>query len=701
MASKAKKNTTTRKKKTIDFASLKTTDLKRLFGDTIYSRGHTYQANGQVEELRRTNEGGLVAWVEGTATYATTVTISKKKVVSNCTCPYGLGCKHAVAVILEFQAQTKAKKTIPLVSATDQRLEEIKKDFWSEEWAEEFDDDDGFFEDDDGDGEDNDEDEERKDSADIDNRNDRRTSKKPSIVAMVKSRKVSQRRELRDALLEKSKEELVALLESAIAADPKFEEELRHQCVVSGKDERKIRTVILSEIERLRCGPQWDDDRYGDHSGMDVSRLNEGLTALLKQGHADAVVSMGDELLATLTNVVEHSHNDSVCDDAAEVMTIVVRALQDSSLSTVDKMEKAAFFNLHDRFNLYSDGLKPFWKKKFSKGDWSVFADRLFAHLNDRKKDTGTRGFSVKYRSDLLTDMAVNALSKSGRSDEIAPLCIRMAEATENYERIAEVLIGRGDAAGAQEWLRKGIVATAKHQSVVAQKLRCELIETCRSTRDWATAAALCADQFFEEPSLRTYTDLSMVCVKAGVWDRVKPVVIRFLETGHRPEPASGGAAAKQAKAWPLAPSGLPLLREKRGPAEPSFDVLAQIAMAEKNIVEVVKYFDCFCERIKTSRTQYGYQSNQLEEEVATAIAATHPDRAVKIWKDFIESFFTQGSQKIYEKAIVYLKRIKSILEKAGRGGEWKSYVEELKAANSRKRSVVAVLVKLEKNSRQ
>ena len=44
-----------------------------------------------------------------------------------CTCPYGSGCKHAIAVVLTYVDSIKKRKKIPEVAPTDSRLKRIKE----------------------------------------------------------------------------------------------------------------------------------------------------------------------------------------------------------------------------------------------------------------------------------------------------------------------------------------------------------------------------------------------------------------------------------------------------------------------------------------------------------------------------------------------------------------------------------------------
>ena len=91
-------------------------------GDAVFKRGQNYELRGRVHDLSATLDGWLVAWVQGSERYATRVFLRPDQLASDCTCPYGSSCKHAVAVALAYLARSEQAKSLPVVAATDPRL---------------------------------------------------------------------------------------------------------------------------------------------------------------------------------------------------------------------------------------------------------------------------------------------------------------------------------------------------------------------------------------------------------------------------------------------------------------------------------------------------------------------------------------------------------------------------------------------------
>ena len=102
------------------FHDLDWATLEDWAGTKTLSRGRQYQRDGRVHDLvRRANEA-IVAWVDGTERYATAVYFDDG-LVSECTCPVGDSCKHAVAVVLEYLALCEKKIAVPSLPVGDSR----------------------------------------------------------------------------------------------------------------------------------------------------------------------------------------------------------------------------------------------------------------------------------------------------------------------------------------------------------------------------------------------------------------------------------------------------------------------------------------------------------------------------------------------------------------------------------------------------
>lgn len=83
----------------IDGIALKESDIKQVYGETIFYRGQDYFDDDRVTSIIKF-KNKLTGEVEGATTYITDVDLNDLR--SECSCPYGINCKHGVAVLLQY-----------------------------------------------------------------------------------------------------------------------------------------------------------------------------------------------------------------------------------------------------------------------------------------------------------------------------------------------------------------------------------------------------------------------------------------------------------------------------------------------------------------------------------------------------------------------------------------------------------------------
>ncbi len=75
------------------------TDIRRIYGETIFYRGQDYFDDNRVTSVIKFKDK-LTGEVEGSDTYRIEVDLNDLQ--SECSCPYGINCKHGVAVLLKY-----------------------------------------------------------------------------------------------------------------------------------------------------------------------------------------------------------------------------------------------------------------------------------------------------------------------------------------------------------------------------------------------------------------------------------------------------------------------------------------------------------------------------------------------------------------------------------------------------------------------
>ena len=650
-----KKKTTKKQKPSDPFSKLTWEDLEEWAGNVIVGRGRPYQRNGAVENLGRTEDGALVAWVMGTQRYATRVRIEgKKSLESECTCPYWATCKHAVAVVLEYLERLKTESAIGQVGEDDPRLLKLEAIGNEGDEYEEF--------------------AEEEEEENVKVRSGRSKSKTAS---------------LRPYLQEQTKAELVALvIELADAHDAVRQLIADRRDLTSGQTDKILQT-IRREISTLE-EPVWDE--YDNSPALNTDRLKAALKGLAQAGQADAAVRLGPELLATAHQALQYDSEGEFEAAFSDCLDVLFQVLEKSSLSPADQVEWALDMALADEYGLCDAGLDQLWKRGYAKSDWSAVSDRLAQRI-ETSKDTKQE---LHYERDRLIDWLIRALEKAGRQDEIIPLCEREAPITLSYERLVDRLMAKRRWEEARRWCHQGMEAVSSTYPGIETGLRQQLQRINQRSGNPLAGLALQAEEFFAEPCLAGFQDLCKTARKVRVGKGVEAWARHYLETGRRP-----GVGRKRKSdpkiAWPL-PSPEVEVPNIEAAEAPMTGILIQLAIAEKQPDEVLKWYD-YAGRKKGGLGLYDFLVDTTE--VAEAIKSAHPERALAIWQETAEEQIARVSTSGYEAAVPYLRKMKNALTRAGRKQEWEAYLASLREENHRRPRCLEVLDRLKGGRRR
>jgi uncharacterized Zn finger protein len=633
--------------------------IKDWAGATITSRGQNYQLEDRVRELAFTPDGGLVAWVRGTERYATVVDVVNGRLISDCTCPYDGTCKHAVAVLLEYQAQISLETKIPVADEADRRLALLEED--AEEYSEEGD-------------EDWEEDDEEEELA-------------PSPIKTPRNKSSDT---LHSYLESQNKEQLIALLEYLSVRYPDVREVLQDKFHLAEGKVTGLVNAARREIEKVSAEPGWSSHWDHESSIPDYSGVRNRLEMLLANGYADEVLSLGKTFLEAGISQVEQSDDEGeTAEEIAQCMDVVFTALSGSSLPPVEQMLWVIEMELSDDYELCR-GTEEFWGNPHQTADWSLMADKLIERLNSTRVSSKDEGYSRDYRRDRLSGWVIMALENSGRQDEIIPLCEREAEKTRSYIRLVRQLLSAGRREEAELWIRKGISATQKQLPGIARELHDILREMREHGGDWFSVAAFRADDFFSRPSQGTFTELQKAAGVAGVGPAVRLAAMRFLETGDLPGKTATSAIGVAITAWPLPDTRVSESVEIERRDFPLIGTLIDIAIEETQPYEVIRWYNYAA----AHRVTWSFSD---EENIADAVAEKYPERSIAIWKKLAENLIAQTQTRAYERAAGYLTNVRLVLRGLKREDEWQKYLAALRQANIRKRRFIEIINALAK----
>lgn len=662
MASRRKK---TDSAKPVDpFSELTWDDLDEWAGSRIVARGRSYQRKGAVRELQRDEEGALVAWVAGSRLYATRVSIEgSKDLISECTCPYWTTCKHAVAVVVEYLEVAKSGNAVGRVEADDQRVEQLDARMEIFTDAEEF------------------------ETLQMD---------EEYVETLSESSGSSQSPDssLRAYLQEHTTAELVALLLELAETHDEVRQSLENRRSLTSGQTREVLQRIRSEIAALE-EPVWDHHHYGSQA-VNTERLKAMLQALVASGQVDAAVQLGPELLAAGTQALEYEHEGESSEAIGACLDVLFQALDASSLSPSDRIVWVLDMAQTDEYELCSEGFANLWVEDYDKRDWSKVCDRLAQRLDARACSAGNSEGSGEYKRDYIVDWLIRAMEKAGRRDEIIPLCKREAPITLTYNRLVDRLMAEGVWDEARRWCRQGLEAIHDRYPGLQAELREQLQTINKHSGNPLAGLAIQAEEFFAEPGAEAFLALYNAARGQGVGEGVEAWCRHYLTTGRRPRSGRKRKSDPDVD-WPLPAPEVEMPQPRAKVEAPMVDVLIGLAIAEKKPDEVVKWYDYQ----SRSEGPHWMHDDALDDDVAEAIASTHPDRAVAIWKDLAEAEIARVKPAGYREAVPYLRQVRNVLTRSGREGEWEEYLAALRRQNRRRPRCIEELGRLEDGRRR
>lgn len=633
-------------------SNLSNADLQAWAGARVFSRGKSYIK--KVVSLSRTDDGALAAWVSGSKQYATSVGLDPDGELEYvCTCPYAWGpCKHAVAVLLAAAEQIKLNRDMPMLDEDDELHQAL------------FEDSDEYYQD---------EDDEWQVEAE-----EPKPRKSPAGRGKGKTAVVK--------ILEKmSKEELVAwVVGEVLPRDPEIERDILEREQLSTGKIDKIVASLRREIGNLTAEPAYYDRWRGEADIPDYSHLQEQLKALLSKGHADAVLQLGEELWTRGNEQVEQSHDDGDTGMAiAECMAVVLRAVPQTSLTPPEQLLWVIDHALEDDYSLLESPDRVLHSRVYSRAHWVDVAAALESRLKSKQLPAAGNS-SDGYRRNEVLKMLARAYEKGGQKRKIIPLLEKEADACRCYARLVDALLSAGAREKARQWCIAGYEKTVEGSPGLAADLQHRLREMAHGEKNHHLVAAYRAQDFFVRPSRQAYTELRTAADKAKVWQPVRAAVLRYLETGRRPDLESRG---QEKAAWPLpAPEVVPN-RDKAAQGResfPSLEMLVDIAILEKRLDDVVLLYG---ELRKTRR-----HSVETYKAVADAVAGTHPQVALDIWRSVVDALIAQVKPAAYEAAAVYLRRMYKVYQENKRVTDWQGLLSELRREHKPKRRLMEVL---------
>jgi uncharacterized Zn finger protein len=525
---------------------------------------------------------------------------------------------------------------------------------------------------------------------------------------------------IRQHIFAKGREELAELVWLLTQRFDELRDEFRERILLGEGDVDRLVAQARKELNCVTAQDAWRNGWTGEGNIPDYGKLRHRLERLVELGHPDAVAHLGPEILQRGMDQVGQSRDEG--ETAAELgdcLRVVFDAVAKSSWTAAKRLLFAIDAQLQDDYGVIDDATAAILNdQQYSPSDWSAVADELARRLSARRSTKrkgaedddepgeGDDDFSRNYQRGQIGNWFTTALTRAGRGEEVLAIYEREARATGSYERLVKHLIDQERGDDAVRWAGEGIAKTAGKLPGIAAKLAGQLCESARSRKQWDVVAAHAAQLFFARPSRDGFAELLAAADRAGCKEPVRRLAQHFLETCTSP---IGGSAGKRGEArrhisadWPLPMADylIPLVETRqsaRTPTQPHFEVLIDIAIAEQRPADVLHWYDLMC----GARQGPAYGSAWIgpdyrADSVAEAVAKSHPERAMAIYRKQVEQNLPQASVGAYETVARYLRKLKPIMQSIGGEQGWKQSIDEIRLRYRNRPRLMEILDGLE-----
>ena len=124
------------------------------------------------------------------------------------------------------------------------------------------------------------------------------------------------------------------------------------------------------------------------------------------------------------------------------------------------------------------------------------------------------------------------------------------------------------------------------------------------------------------------------------------------------------------------------------------------MAIADKRPDDVLKWYDKMVGTQKPSTKGWGsspaYLHSSYGDQVAAAVATSHPDRALEIYQRGLDSRLPQADYAAYESCAACLKKMQPIYQAQGRGDQWQKLIADIRQKYGNRPRFMEILDKVE-----
>ena len=470
----------------------------------------------------------------------------------------------------------------------------------------------------------------------------------------------------RTILEKRQKSELIDLLLRICKHYPNVENFISEEEKLSSG---KIDEIVLSvqrEIDRVSSEQAWSHSWSDEGYTPDYSGVKQRLEQLLEAGHADEVLSLGDYLMQqTALQLDEAQDEGELSCEISDCMEVALDALRKSSWERRDKILWLIDVTESDDYGVVEDFDKLLDSLDCHEEDWRGVAEVYEKRLASEKCENRAKAVS----------WLIFACDLSEQSKQIIPLLEREVEKTGLYLRLVDALLQEGERERARTYAVRGCKKLRDKRWHDYDQLKDRLLQLAVHEKRFDVAASYLAEKFMYSPSKEAFSGLLTVAEKAGLREEVRTAALCYLWTG-------------KAGNWHLPPTDIAQIQNTNRNAFrfPYYAILVDLAILERRMDDVVSLHEEFLKKTKT------ILDTSISRKVAAAVAETHPDVSLEIWRQEVGALIAQVKPAAYQEAAPLLRAMQSTYNKTSRNEEWDAFFANLRVIHRQKRRLMGVL---------
>lgn len=402
-------------------------------------------------------------------------------------------------------------------------------------------------------------------------------------------------------------------------------------------------------------------DAYEWSRGVD--EVIDAVERLLADGHAAAVIELTEHALgalAELGGMVDDSDGHvGVLRDRLERMHL--RACELGHPDPAQLAERLLSWQLDCDLEVFYDAADTYAEVLGEEG-LARYAELVRAEW-DRVPQLGPGDERDYGRPSRVAHVMESIARAGGDVDELVGVLRRDLSLPYDFLEIAEAYRGAGRDTDAIEWAERGLEAFEERAD---PRLQAFLADAYAAQGRHADALEIAWDRFADRPGLDPYRQLKPYAERVEEWPRRRDRALGLLRKRAR-------EVREEARR-----------RGYGGLRGGDHSELVRIALWEEDVEAAWR------------EAQAGGCSEALWLELAERRKETHPEDALRVYRERIEPTIARKTKADYEEAVGFIEEVGALLRRLGRQDELAALVAEIRAAHARKRNLIALLDRIQ-----